>query len=193
MVSPSDAATFVLRHARARLPTLGGGRLVCIDGPGGSGKSSLGKACVDEAGEGARLVHMDDLYDGWAGLATVGNQLAALLGPLASGEPGCYRRFDWHRARFAETVVVDPGPLLVLEGVGSGFRAHADLCTLLVWVSAPSDLRLTRGLDRDGVQLREQWLQWRRDEEIHFAQDRTEERADILVDGTGIEAPVLRA
>lgn len=191
MASPSDAATVVLRQARARTPTLGDTRLLCIDGPGGSGKSSLAKACVDEAGGGAVLVHMDDLYDGWAGLATVGDQLETLLRPLAAGEPGRYRRYDWHRRRFVETVTVEPSRLLVLEGVGAGSLAYADLCTLLVWVAAPPDLRLTRGLDRDGEELRDQWLQWRLDEEVHFAHDRTEERADVVVDGTGVEPPRL--
>ena len=193
MVSPSEAAAFVLQQAWARPPTLGDGRLLCVDGPGGSGKSTLAQACVETAGGGARLVHMDDLYDGWSGLATVGDQLDTLLRPLAAGEPGSYRRYDWHGHAYAETVTVPPSSLVVLEGVGSGSRECADLCTLLVWVAAPSDLRLTRGIDRDGELLRAQWLRWREDEEAHFARDGTPQRADVLVDGTGHDRPRLRS
>jgi uridine kinase len=189
MVSPSESAGFVLHQALNRQPTLGDGRLTCIDGPGGAGKSTLAQACVDRAG--ARLVHMDDLYAGWSGLATVGDQLETLLRPLAAGEPGSYRRFDWHGNAYAETVTVPPSGLLVLEGVGSGSRACADLCTLLVWVAAPSELRLARGIERDGELLREQWLRWREDEEAHFERDGTLRRADVLVDGTGHERPRL--
>jgi uridine kinase len=191
MVSPSESAGFVLHQALNRQPTLGDGRLVCIDGPGGAGKSTLAQACVDRADADVRLVHMDDLYAGWSGLATVGDQLETLLQPLAAGEPGSYRRFDWHGNAYAETVTVPPSGLLVLEGVGSGSRASADLCTLLVWVAAPSDLRLDRGIERDGELLREQWLRWREDEEAHFQRDGTLRRADVLVDGTGLERPRL--
>jgi hypothetical protein len=58
-------------------------------------------------------------------------------------------------------------------------------------VTAPSDLRLARGVARDGEHLREQWLQWRRDEEVHFAIEETQQRADMVVDGTGLEGPLL--
>ena len=193
MASPSESAAFVLRQAQARPPTLGGGRLVCIDGPGGSGKSTLAAACLADAADDAAVVHMDDLYPGWSGLASVGDQLETLLRPLAAGEAGSYRRYDWHEAAFAETVTVPPSSLLVVEGVGSGSQVTADLCTLLVWVTAPSELRLSRGIERDGELLREQWLRWRVDEEKHFARDATFQRADVLVDGTGAERPRLRS
>ncbi len=128
---------------------------------------------------------MDDLYDGWEGLPHLTGQLDALLRPLAAGRPGSYRRYDWEADRYAETVTVDPVPLLVLEGVGSGSRSHADLSTVLAWVSAPAELRLRRGLERDGAGLRERWEQWMADEDDLFAREGTAQRADVLVDGTG--------
>ena len=132
---------------------------------------------------------MDDLYDGWSGLGTVADQLGTLLRPLAQDRPGTYRRYDWHTGRYAETVTVAPTPLLVLEGVGSGSAACADLHTLLVWTEAPSGLRLARGLERDGEAMRDDWLRWRVEEDRHFAHDRTRERADVVVDGTGKRPP----
>jgi hypothetical protein len=56
--------------------------------------------------------------------------------------------------------------------------------TLAVWVTADPDLRLARGLTRDGVALRPQWLRWMGQEAAHFAADATAERADLVVDGT---------
>ncbi len=188
--SSSDVAALVLDLARDRAPTLGQARLICLDGPGGSGKTTLAAALVSRAP--AHVVHMDDLYDGWDGLPRVGDQLDGLLRPLAQGVPGRYRRYDWVSRGFAETVTVPPTGLIVLEGVGSGSRAQADLCTVLVWVSAPPGLRLDRGLARDGQHLRDQWLQWRVDEEAHFAREGTEGRADVVVDGTGAAPAHLR-
>ena len=163
--------------------TLGTGRLICLDGPAGSGKSTLADAlaALDPL---ARVVHMDDLYPGWDGLPRVEEQLADLLRPLAAARAGTYRRFDWLAGEFAETVTVGPAPLLVLEGVGSGAATYAELCTLLVWVEAPAELRMKRGLDRDGDAFAAQWEQWARDEEVLFAREQTRERADVAVDGT---------
>lgn len=186
--TPSDVAATVLRRARAQPATLGSGRLVCVDGPAGSGKTTLARALAEQAG--APVVHMDSLYDGWEGLPRVTEQLDSLLLPLAEDRAGHYLRYDWDLAQYVETVTVAPGPLLVLEGVGSGSRAHADLCTVLVWVEAPDDLRLARGLERDGVQLEDRWRRWMRDEAEHFARDDTRTRADLVVDGTGLTSPL---
>ena len=114
-MGPTDAAALLLEVAESRPPTLGPGRLVCVDGPAGSGKTTLADA-VAALRPGARVVHMDDLYDGWNGLPHLADQLTGLLRPLADGEPGCYRRYDWFAGCYAETVDVPPGDLLVLEG-----------------------------------------------------------------------------
>ena len=174
-------ASDVLDLTRSRPPTLGAGRLLCVDGPAGSGKTTL----ADEVASlsGAPVLHMDDLFEGWDGLAHVNDQLDTLLPPLATGRPGCYRRWDWPGHAWAETVVVPPAPLLVLEGVGSGALAHARLITVLVWVEVPDDLRLARGLERGGIGVAENWGQWAVGEQEVFARERTRERADVVLDG----------
>ncbi|MCW2763050.1 MAG: hypothetical protein JWR85_3251 [Marmoricola sp.] len=173
----------ILRRALAKLPTLGAGRLICFDGPAGSGKTTWA-ARVAELAPGTRVIHMDDLYAGWSGLPQVDAQLGGLLLPLAAGQPGSYRRYDWLAGGFAETVTVDPDPLLVLEGVGSGASRFGALHTLLVWVEAPYDERMRRGIERDGDAFAPYWEQWAGDEADLFARERTRERADVLVDGT---------
>lgn len=180
----------MLDLARSRPATLGSGRLVCLDGPAGSGKTTLAAALLDLEPRG-RVVHMDDLYAGWSGMRAGADQLGPLLCALADDRPGTYRRYDWHAAAYAGPVVLDPSPLLVVEGVGSGASAVADLVTVLAWVWVPADLRLARGIERDGEGLREQWDAWMHDEADLFARERTEERADVLVDGTGQHPPTV--
>jgi len=176
--SPSS----VLQLANDREPTLGNGRLICLDGPAGSGKTTWAEGIAALAA-GASVVHMDDLFPGWSGLSRVDEQLDGLLTPLAAGSPGSYRRYDWLAGDFAETIRVEPVPLLVLEGVGSGVSRFAALQTVLVWVEAPYDLRMERGLARDGDAFAPHWEQWARDEADLFARERTRERADVVVDG----------
>lgn len=187
MSTRSEDAERVLALTLARPARLGPPgaptRLVSVDGPAGSGKTTFAasvEAAAARRGVTARTVHMDDLYAGWDGLADAPATVARdLLAPLRVGRPGGYRRYDWVAGRFAEWVPVAPVPLLVLEGVGSGACANAAAVTLLVWVEAPAERRLARGLARDGEHLRARWEAWRLDEDRHFATDRTRLRADI--------------
>ncbi|MBO9521210.1 MAG: (d)CMP kinase [Nocardioidaceae bacterium] len=171
--------TAVLDLLAAREPTLGAGRLLCIDGPAGSGKTTLAGQVAERTG--APVLRMDDLYDGWRGLPTVGPHVLGILEPLAAGAPGRYRRYDWHAGAYAEEHVVAPAPLLVLEGVGSGSLAWSSWATALVWVEADAEVRLARGLARDGEEYRDEWRQWSEDEQVLFARERTRERADLVL------------
>jgi uridine kinase len=194
-VTVPPVAEQVLAATLARPAALPGTRLVCVDGPAGSGKTTLAAVLADLAAEhgSVGLLHMDDMLEGWAGLPGVLSRVAVdLVDPLRDGRPGSYRRYDWDAGRFAETRTVDPVDVLVLEGVGSGGSAYDDAITTLVWVEVPRDLRLARGVERDGEQVRAHWLAWMADEDAAHARERTRERADILVDGTGETAPVLR-
>ena len=74
-------------------------------------------------------------------------------------------------------------PVLLVEGVGAARRATADLLAFTIWVEAPDELRLRRGLARDGAHLREQWEGWMRAEREWFERDGTAARADLRVDG----------
>lgn len=184
-----DVAELLVWLTSAKAPTLGRTRLLCVDGPAGSGKSTLGEALLGAATElgSADLVHMDDLYEGWSGL---GEELTErierdLLRPLQDEQPGRYQRYDWHRGEFAEWHTVRPVDTLLLEGVGSGAASYDPLITTLVWMEAPRDLRIDRGIARDGEAVLPNWLAWMKDEEALFARERTRERADAIVDGTG--------
>lgn len=183
-----DVADLVVWTTSMKPPTLGETRLVCVDGPAGSGKTTLARAVRDAAaGLGSvDLVQVDDLLDGWGGLVGAGRTLEDdVLAPLRQGRPGRYRRYDWHAARFAEEVPVAPVDLLVVEGVGSWRTSYASWVTTLVWVEAPRDLRLARWVARDGEALRAHWELWLTDETALFRREGTRERADMVVDGSG--------
>lgn len=177
MGKPSEAPA-VLDLLRSRPAAYGGRRLLCIDGPSGSGKSTLA-AQVAELEPDSRLVHMDDLFEGWDGLPNVDAQLEGLLRPIADGQPGHYRRYDWGLGEYAETVAVPPTPLLILEGVGSGSRVVAGLVTVLVWVEAAREVRMRRGIARDGAAFAPYWEAWAVAEQQHFTRHDTRERADL--------------
>lgn len=169
---------------RAAAPRLGPVRLVCVDGPSGAGKTTLAGE-LSAALDGAQIVHMDDLYEGWTGLGKVWGRLEDwVLAPLRSGRAGRYRRYDWGREEYAEWHEVPLATVLVVEGVGSADGPVDSDAVLKIWVDAPRALRFERGIARDGEAYRPHWEAWAREEERHFAEQRTKERADVLVDGS---------
>lgn len=180
MATPSDPAAEVLALLGDRRPALGGGHLVCVDGPAGSGKTTLAERIAERRPD-AVVVHTDELLEGWAGLPRLAATVAALVEPLRSGRPGRWRRWDWHAARWAEWHEVAPGGLLVLEGVGSWSPAIAPWVGALVWLEAPHDVRRERGLSRDGEAFAPYWDQWAADEVVLFDALRTRDHADIVI------------
>ena len=179
----------ILDHLLAQPPRLGPGRLLSIDGPAGSGKTTLAAAVEHAAGaalDNVRVLHMDDVYEGWHGLGSAPHRLRNdVLEPLSFGRPGFYRRWDWNADDWAELHAVQPVELLIVEGVGSGSPELRHHCSTLVFVTAPADLRLSRGLARDGERARDNWTAWMADEQRHFAASGTEWEADLHVDELG--------
>ena len=182
-VTALDVAVQAVERTKSRPPTLGPGRLICIDGPAGAGKTTLA-AAIELAEPEAHVVHCDELLQGWRGLPGLGATLETMLRPLAEGQESSWTRWAWDRAAWAESHPVSPGGLLVLEGTGSWAPAYADLVGTLVWVEAPRDVRLARGMARDGEHMRQQWQTWLEDEAELHARLGTRVRADIVVDGT---------
>jgi uridine kinase len=186
----SVAADSLVPLLLSRPPRLGPVRLVAVDGPAGSGKTTLAGALAAgcaAAGATAQVVHLDDLYAGWSGLeGDLWPRLAAqVLEPLRRGRPGRYQRYDWVAERFDDWVDVPVADVLVLEGCGSGRRDGARDIGLLVWVQADDRTRLARGLARDGADALPQWEQWMADESAHYAREGTRGRADVRVDAWG--------
>jgi hypothetical protein len=173
----------VLDHALSRPPSLGAGRLVCIDGLAGAGKTTLATGLAALAP--VQLIHTDELLEGWGGLPGLGATIERLLRPLAAGEPSSWTRWDWHASRWAGDHPLSPGGLLVLEGVGSAPARVDDLVTTLVWVEAPRGERFRRGRARAGAGWRPQWERWLDDEADLHARERTRERADLLLRTSG--------
>src|SRR5665647_1501205 len=105
----------VIGHAP---PRCGATKVVAIDGPSGAGKTDFAAALAERLPD-AHVVHMDDLYPGWDGLAQAVDDLHdQILAPIARGERASYRRWDWENDRYADWQELPAAPLLLVEGAG---------------------------------------------------------------------------
>ncbi len=176
---PADVAS-VVALARAAEPACGDTVVVAIDGPSGSGKTTLAhdvSLALD-----APVVPMDEIFPGWDGLAAAVPLLVAqVLAPRARGERTAYRVWDWVHDRWGMVKDVDDGPFLVVEGCGSSVGVAGRYAGVRVWVEASREVRMARGMARDGETFRPHWERWARQEDALFAADGTRGRADLIL------------
>src|SRR6478735_90882 len=92
----ADAVAAAALAAPARLGPV---RLVAVDGPAGSGKTTFAERLAGELG--APVVHLDDLLEGWTDLRSMWPRLEKwVLAPLRRGDDAAYRTYDWHAGEF---------------------------------------------------------------------------------------------
>jgi len=167
-------------------PTPTACRIAAIDGPGGAGKSTLARRLARAAGN-ASIVHTDDFASWDEPIEWWPRLISDALEPLAAGRDARYRRYDWDRQAMGGWVETPAAPLVIVEGVSSGRVAFRPFLTFTIWVETPRPLRLDRGLERDGQELRPLWEEWIVAEDAFFAAERPDLAADLVVAG----APAL--
>lgn len=141
--------------------------LICIDGPCGSGKTTL--AAHLQAVLDAALVPMDDFFLPHprktperlaqpGGNADWERLVEEFLTPWPADGAASYRPYDCHANAFAEAIAVPRKAYTIIEGSYSlmpAIRQHADLCIFL-HVSPQEQQR--RILHRDGERMLQMFL-----------------------------------
>ena len=170
----------LLSQIRSRIGA--GSGVIAIDGLGGAGKSTLAAALAGELG--ATVVHTDDFASWDEPLEWWPRVLEEVLEPLSVGRPARFRRYDWDRRELAEWHEIAPGGVVILEGVSSSRVAFRPHLAFSVWVETPREVRLARGLERDGSAALPLWEGWMAAEDEWVAREHPRDSADYLVDGT---------
>lgn len=152
---------------------------VGIGGRGGAGKSTLAARIP-----GADIVGTDEFWDGEG--FDLARLRAEVFEPLLAGRPARYASWDWQGRHAGGERTVTPDGVVVVEGVCALHRMFRADYDVRVWVDAPYETRLERGVARDGEAARETWVErWMPGEDRYVEQDDPVACADVVVDGGG--------
>lgn len=158
--------------------------LAAIDGCGGSGKSLLANSLADSL-EYAYVVNCDDLSANPSHPEWRRRLMEQVVGPLLNDHPARYARYDWVTGKVLEWRDIEPGGVVIVEGVST---LHSDLgepWDVAIWVECPRELRLARGVARDGEGLRSTWVdRWMPEEDEYVVAEQPQARADFIYDGS---------
>lgn len=166
--------------------------IVLIDGRAASGKSQFAKdlseAYFQVDKQAARVIHMDDLYPGWNGLAEGSVYLLTnILLPLANSRSANWQVWNWRKNhRGAE----EPGngrrefaggTLLIVEGCGSISRLSSTNSDFQIWIDADDAARKERFSKRDSGKFDEYFGIWSAQEDEYYEREKSKQLAELII------------
>ncbi|MFM6967889.1 MAG: AAA family ATPase [Microbacteriaceae bacterium] len=154
--------------------------VILIDGRSGVGKTTLSLLMADALG--ATVVHLDDVYPGWGGLADGRDAVIdGVLRNIVDGRAGRVRRWDWEHSTAGIDVIVPPAGVLIVEGCGISTPKSRAMADTVIWVDCPDATRRERLNDRDGDLFDDHRDIWDAQVERHIADNDPIETATVTV------------
>jgi len=99
--------------------------------------------------------------------------------------PAGISAYDWDTNKLAEWHDIPVGGTLIVEGVSSLRDELGKYWDFAIWLDCSHEIRLARGVARDGESMRSQWTDiWMPEEDEYFTTQRPDRKADLIIDGT---------
>ncbi|HEX8093092.1 uridine kinase family protein [Jatrophihabitans sp.] len=169
-------------------------RLVCVEGLGGAGKTTLARALTARS-DNITLVHGDDFYgpeerdwrswspqQGYERYFDHQRLERELLRPLKAGRSATFQRYDWDSNTLDGWVTVEARGIVLVEGVYLLRRELRLYWDFSIYVDAPRELRQAR-LHARG-ENDEGWIErWAVAEDYYEGVEQPSQAADLVVSG----------
>lgn len=186
LIEQITAATLELTDSGMATP------IILIDGRAGSGKSTLAEKIQNELfrqGESMpRIIHMDDLYEGWNGLAVGAEYLQRfVLSPLLTKQTASWQEYNWEidsRDRWRE---FSGGTPLIIEGCGALNQYTSSIAQLSIWLEVDEETRRKRWLERDGDAFNAYFDIWAAQELDFIAREKSPTLADYELRSSSVD------
>jgi uridine kinase len=173
-----------VKHIQKRNQTL----LIGIDGLGGAGKTMLSEALRDNL-PNVSIVQLDDFYSPELNRADRNCVLEQVLLPLEKDAAAKYQIFDWRSNTLTDWHTIEPGGIVIIEGVSALHSDFAEKYDFKIWIDCSPEVGFKRGVERDkirdGIDNTDKWLNlWMPQEKEYVELEKPQRRADYIVNGS---------
>jgi uridine kinase len=158
--------------------------ILLIDGRAGSGKSTFAETLQQQLfrdGESApRVIHMDNIFEGWEGLALGSDYLVRfILQPLARRETASWQDWSWVKNQRSSWREFSGGTPLIVEGCGSLSERSKEHADIAVWLEASEETRRERWIQRE--RHLDKFDFWAAQELDFYAREKSQSLADLVI------------
>ena len=156
--------------------------IVLIDGRAGSGKSTFADMLQQRLfrdGESApRVIHMDNIFEGWEGLSLGSDYLVRfILNPLSRKEVASWQDWSWVRNERSSWREFSGGTPLIVEGCGALTERSKEHAYPSIWLEASEETRRARWLERE--RHLDKFDFWAAQELDFYAREKSKSLADL--------------
>ena len=158
--------------------------IILIDGRAGSGKSTFAESLQQQLfrdGESApRVIHMDNIFEGWEGLSLGSDYLVRfILNPLSRRETASWQDWSWVKNERSSWREFSGGTPLIVEGCGSLTERSKEHADISIWLEASEEIRRERWLNRE--RHLDKFDFWAAQELDFYAREKSQSLADLVV------------
>jgi uridine kinase len=158
--------------------------IVLIDGRAGSGKSTFAESLQQQLfrdGESApRVIHMDNIFEGWEGLSLGSDYLVRfILNPLSRRETASWQDWSWVKNERSSWREFSGGTPLIVEGCGSLTERSKEHADISIWLEASEETRRERWLNRE--RHLDKFDFWAAQELDFYAREKSQSLADLVI------------
>jgi uridine kinase len=167
--------------------------IIGIDGLGGSGKSTLAKELIGNISN-TEIVHMDDFYKmkNMREESNPNSEIGAffdwrrlesqVLIPFTNNLEISFQKYDWLSGSLKHWQNISKDSNVIVEGVYSTKEELSKYYDFKIWIDCLPEIRLTRGIKRDGIGMKEYWQNvWMKQENEYFEKHKPFLTADLNI------------
>ena len=159
--------------------------IVLIDGRAGSGKSTFAEGLQQQLfrdGESApRVIHMDNIFEGWEGLSLGSDYLVRfILNPLSRRETASWQDWSWVKNERSSWREFSGGTPLIVEGCGALTERSKEHAYLSLWLEASEEVRRERWIERE--RHLDKFDFWAAQELDFYAREKSQSLADLVIE-----------